>query len=43
VTVEPAPKEVGTFEISCSKHCGRGHGTGGIAGLLFVVTSFSAS
>jgi heme/copper-type cytochrome/quinol oxidase subunit 2 len=26
VTVELAPKEVGTFEISCSKCCGRGHG-----------------
>jgi heme/copper-type cytochrome/quinol oxidase subunit 2 len=26
VTVELTPKEVGTFEISCSKYCGRGHG-----------------
>jgi cytochrome c oxidase subunit 2 len=26
VTVELTPTEVGTFEINCSKHCGRGHG-----------------
>jgi len=26
VTVELTPKEVGTFEINCSKYCGRGHG-----------------
>jgi heme/copper-type cytochrome/quinol oxidase subunit 2 len=26
VTVELTPKEVGAFEISCSKYCGRGHG-----------------
>ena len=26
VTVELRPKEVGTFEITCSEYCGRGHG-----------------
>ena len=26
VTVELTPTEVGTFEINCSKYCGRGHG-----------------
>jgi cytochrome c oxidase subunit II len=26
VTVELTPKEVGTFEINCSKYCGRSHG-----------------
>ena len=26
VTVELTLKEVGTFEINCSKYCGRGHG-----------------
>ena len=26
LTVELTPKEVGTFEINCSKYCGRGHG-----------------
>ncbi len=25
LTVELTPKEVGTFEINCSKYCGRGH------------------
>jgi|SRR5688572_20871272 cytochrome c oxidase subunit II len=26
VTVELTPTKVGTFEISCSRYCGRGHG-----------------
>jgi cytochrome c oxidase subunit 2 len=26
VTVELTPNQVGTFEINCSKYCGRGHG-----------------
>jgi heme/copper-type cytochrome/quinol oxidase subunit 2 len=26
VTVELTPTEIGTFEISCSTYCGRGHG-----------------
>ena len=26
VTVELTPTEVGTFEITCSEYCGRGHG-----------------
>jgi cytochrome c oxidase subunit 2 len=26
VTVELIPTEVGTYEITCSKYCGRGHG-----------------
>jgi cytochrome c oxidase subunit 2 len=26
VAIELTPKEAGTFEIKCSKYCGRGHG-----------------
>ena len=26
VTIELTPMEIGTFEINCSKYCGRGHG-----------------
>jgi cytochrome c oxidase subunit 2 len=26
VTIELTPREIGTFEINCSKYCGRGHG-----------------
>jgi cytochrome c oxidase subunit II len=26
VTLELTPMEIGTFEINCSKYCGRGHG-----------------
>jgi heme/copper-type cytochrome/quinol oxidase subunit 2 len=31
VTVELTPKEVGTFEIGCSKYCGRSWPHGGLA------------